>query len=168
MDIDISRADARQNEWFIFDIDGTLADCSHRLHHIRDVVNGKKLPSKKQDWDAFNADMKFDIPFDDVLRMNAMCVSLGYNICLMTGRKFAYLSETTKWMHDYGIGFDQIYMRSSNDHRSDVEVKQELYGQFRRDNPDAYVCGVFEDRTRVVRLWRSLGLTCYQVKEGDY
>ena len=31
---------------FIFDIDGTLADASHRLHHIQ---NGNK------DWDAFFA-----------------------------------------------------------------------------------------------------------------
>ena len=35
----------------IFDIDGTLADCTHRLHHVK---HGRR------DWGAFNAKMGDD------------------------------------------------------------------------------------------------------------
>lgn len=28
--------------------------------------------------------------------------------------------------------------------------------------------GVFEDRKQCVDMWRSLGLTCYQVADGNY
>ena len=37
----------------IFDIDGTLADATHRLHH---VTGGRR------DWDAFFAEMADDVP----------------------------------------------------------------------------------------------------------
>ena len=30
------------------------------------------------------------------------------------------------------------------------------------------VLGVFEDRDRVVKMWRDLGITCFQVAEGDF
>lgn len=36
----------------IIDIDGTLADCRHRLHHV--------LPGRKRDWDAFFGEMDDD------------------------------------------------------------------------------------------------------------
>ena len=37
----------------IFDIDGTLADCSHRLHHVT---------GDKRDWNKFFAEMSEDPP----------------------------------------------------------------------------------------------------------
>ena len=30
------------------------------------------------------------------------------------------------------------------------------------------VVGVFDDRQQVVRMWRALGLTVFQVAEGDF
>jgi len=32
----------------------------------------------------------------------------------------------------------------------------------------ARIAGVFEDRDRVVAMWRANGLTCYQVAAGDF
>lgn len=42
----------------IIDIDGTLADCRHRLHHV--------LPGQKRDWDAFFSKMDDDGLIDPV------------------------------------------------------------------------------------------------------
>ena len=57
-------------------------------------------------------------------------------------------------------------MREDTDHRPDWQVKREIY---EREIKDKYnVIGVFEDRQQCVDMWRSLGLTCFQVAKGDY
>ena len=55
-------------------------------------------------------------------------------------------------------------MRSTGDHRNDAIVKQELYEQEIAGKYNVDFC--VDDRDRVVDLWRSLGLTCFQVAEG--
>lgn len=57
-------------------------------------------------------------------------------------------------------------MRPADDNRDDALVKYELFNKYVRDNYD--VLGVFDDRNRVVDMWRRIGLTCYQVAEGDF
>ena len=57
-------------------------------------------------------------------------------------------------------------MRTLGDMRKDSIVKQELYeqnilGKFN-------VSFILDDRQQVVDMWRSLGLTVFQVAEGDF
>lgn len=59
-----------------------------------------------------------------------------------------------------------LFMRKDGDFRPDWEVKKEIYEKELKDKYE--ILGVFEDRTQVVQMWRSLGLTCYQVCEGNY
>ncbi|WP_457852111.1 phosphatase domain-containing protein [Mycolicibacterium conceptionense] len=35
-------------------------------------------------------------------------------------------------------------------------------------SPRYTVAGIFDDRNRVVDMWRRLGLACFQVAEGDF
>jgi hypothetical protein len=57
-------------------------------------------------------------------------------------------------------------MRPSNDSRKDEVVKEELYRTHieKRFN----VRFVLDDRDRVVKLWRRLGLPCLQVADGGF
>lgn len=43
----------------ICDVDGTVADCRHRLHHV--------LPGSKRDWGAFFSKMADDAPIYPVI-----------------------------------------------------------------------------------------------------
>jgi hypothetical protein len=45
-------------------------------------------------------------------------------------------------------------------------VKLEIFDREIRER--YYVVGVFDDRNKVVSMWRSLGLTVYQVADGDF
>jgi hypothetical protein len=57
-------------------------------------------------------------------------------------------------------------MRDIYDSRRDSVVKREI---FEREVRDRYhVVGVFDDRMQVVKMWRELGLTVFQVAEGDF
>jgi hypothetical protein len=59
-----------------------------------------------------------------------------------------------------------LHLRAVGDHRKDAVVKREI---FDREVRDRYrVVGVFDDRMQVVAMWRELGLTVFQVAEGDF
>jgi hypothetical protein len=57
-------------------------------------------------------------------------------------------------------------MRGQTDMRPDHAVKHELFNTHIRDAYD--VRPAPDDRDRVVALWRSLGIVCLQVDNGDF
>jgi hypothetical protein len=50
----------------------------------------------------------------------------------------------------------ELFMRKINDNRDDAIVKKEIYDQQIKDKYD--VIAVFDDRPKVLRMWRELGL----------
>lgn len=142
---------------FIFDIDGTLADCSHRLHHIQ------KQP---KDWDAFFAETYNDVPFDHIVELFAS-IKKSHAIIFVSGRPERTRKATETWIADHlRLGFPQLYMRPDGDRRDDDIVKMELLAQLRADGFEPIM--VFDDRTRVVNAWRAAGIPCAQVAPGDF
>ena len=57
-------------------------------------------------------------------------------------------------------------MRDTGDGRPDNVVKLEIFDREVRERYN--VVGVFDDRNKVVSMWRSLGLTVFQVADGDF
>lgn len=57
-------------------------------------------------------------------------------------------------------------LRGFNDYRDDPIIKQEIYETYIKPYTD--VDYVFDDRDRVVKMWRDIGLRCLQVQEGDF
>lgn len=139
--------DACLPDAFIFDIDGTLARMKNRSPF---------------DW----AKVGEDEPIQDVVSMVDNMSRLGYTIIYMSGRDSICRGETYEWLDKYGLPKSYLYMRAEGDSRKDFIVKKELYETHIKDKYN--VLGVFDDRNQVVALWRSLGLTCYQVAEGNF
>lgn len=142
----------------IFDIDGTLADCTHRQHHLTG-------PGKK-DWDAFYAAMHDDEPRVGIVRLAQTFVASDLPIILCTGRPESYRERTVAWMAQHGIKFFDLYMRKDGDHRDDTVVKREMLESIRSNGLDVVL--VIDDRDKVVRMWREEGLTCLQCAPGDF
>ena len=61
---------------------------------------------------------------------------------------------------------DFLFMRAEDDFRHDTIVKEEIYRT--HIEPFWNVFCVFDDRSTVVEMWRSLGLVCLQVANGDF
>lgn len=57
-------------------------------------------------------------------------------------------------------------MRPTKDNRPDTVVKKELFEAHIDGRYD--VAFVVDDREGVVRQWREMGLTCFQVAEGNF
>ena len=144
---------------YIFDIDGTIADLSHRLHFIQ---------QKPADWKAFFAACKDDKPIPEVITVLQTLSREGHFIVLITGRSDECKPQTIQWLGLNMIDQDLLYMRKKGDHRQDDVVKAELLQLYIDEFKPPKIDGVFEDRQQVVDMYRSKGLRVFQVDKGDF
>jgi len=87
-------------------------------------------------------------------------------ILFLSGRDGVCQEATAKWLTDHGINNENLFMRPQGDTRPDEIVKREIYD---REIQGKYnILFVLDDRSKVVRMWRGLGLKCLQVAEGDF
>lgn len=146
------------NECFIFDLDGTLADGSHRIHHIT-------TEGKPKDWDSYFAALMGDTLIAPIARL-AHAVALCYDIVYVSGRPEEWQDETLEWLQVHGLPNGALYMRKAGDRRDDNIIKIELLAELRADGYAPIMA--FDDRKRVVTAWREAGICCAQVAEGDF
>jgi predicted kinase len=134
----------------IVDIDGTVA-----------LMDGKRTP---HEYDK----VSLDSPNWPVINLVKMMRTVGHEILFTSGRKDSCRDDTVQWLKDY-VFFDggfRLVMRKHEDNRPDNVVKLEIFNQLYRDEFNVKL--VLDDRDQVVRMWRSLGLTCLQVAEGNF
>lgn len=141
----------------VFDLDGTLADISHRTHYIL---------GPEKDWGAFFGLVSKDKPIEascTILRTLAMS---GFTIWIMSGRSDATRDQTVAWLRKHGVVFDELLMRSEGDRTPDHELKRSWVNS--PLVPREHIKMVFEDRSRVVQMWREEGFQTYQVSDGKF
>lgn len=141
---------------YIFDIDGTLADIRHRLHLI------EKAP---KDWDAFHDACVDDAPIEHMCELTRLLARVK-PIIYVSGRSDRIRNRTLQWLIDKGCARGRLYMRRHEDHRDDDILKAEILAVIRADGFEP--CLVFDDRDRVVSMWRANGVPCAQVAEGNF
>ena len=148
---------------YIFDLDGTLALIDHRRHLVAD--------KKNQRWYEFYRACVDDKPNKPVLRL-LFDLSLCGDIIVFSGRSNLVEEETWIWLFgkaeiDTVDTIKQLKMRIHGDNTPDEQLKKRWYDELSKQDKDRLVC-VFDDRQKVVDMWRSLGLTCLQVAPGDF
>lgn len=107
-----------------------------------------------------------DEPVADVVNAVRSFWDGGTSVIGVSGRSESCRDVTVQWWQDNSIPFDEFYMRAEGDRREDSIVKREIFDERIRGRFD--VVGVFDDRDSVVAMWRSLGLTCFQVAPGNF
>ena len=143
----------------VCDLDGTLANCEHRVHHVQ---------SKPKNWDAFYAGVKDDTINHPVYAVLDRFTAYGptrYQVVFCSGRPERCRADTVAWLAEHHIHGYTLLMRKDGDYRADNIVKQEIL-----DNhiDKARVLFVLDDRQQVVDMWRRNGLQCFQVAEGNF
>lgn len=148
-------------EMVIFDIDGTLADNSHRQHHLYPENGNPK------DWDSFFAAQHLDLVRDDVRRVLHMYFeNPKVHIALLTGRPEEYRETTERWLFENWIPYHSLTMRPKNNRTDDHILK--LNQIIRWQTEGFKIVGVYEDRKRICDAVRELGVTVFQVASGDF
>ena len=144
----IKQQDKTLPKCIICDLDGTVC------------LNGGRNP---YDLTRVLAD-KPNHPLVDLLRI----LSGSVDIIFFSGREGTKQcrQDTAKWINDnINIPY-QLYMRKEKDYRPDEVIKEELYNEIIKDN--YYCVAIFDDRNRVIKKWREMGLLACQVYEGDF
>lgn len=146
------------NPAIIIDLDGTLCNVQHRLHHIQ---------KEPKDWPAFFDACVNDTPNPAVLMLYALACNAGIAVIYVSGRPETHRALTEIWLKRHmANGHALLLMRPAGDYRPDDTIKRELF--------EAHIAGAYDvqftvdDRASVVAMWRSLGLTCFQVAEGNF
>jgi len=141
----------------IVDLDGTLASCEWRRHHVTPIP-----PNRHKDWNAFFAGIPCDAPVPHVV---ALLRALDHDIfrILVSARPDNYRYHTEWWLMEHAIHYDLLLMRSAGDTRHDPVVKREIYDMFIA--PQFEVALVVDDRPQVVEMWRSIPLAVLQVTD---
>lgn len=154
---------ARMPSVLIVDIDGTIADVSHRLHYVQG--EGKK------NWKQFFKEIandKVNLPVAETIHY--FCnyseeQAIPFVYC--SGRPDNYKKETEEWLDKNVIGYhDHLFMRPRNDRRPDFIIKEIIldFEILTRYRPFL----VLDDRSSVISMWRNRGLTAFQVAPGDF
>jgi len=138
----------------VFDLDGTMADIKHRLFTIE---------TKKQDWDSFRALCHQDEPIRQIIQVCQAMYKAYHYVEIWSGRAEKTRDLTEAWLEAHNVPYHALRLRPGDDDRRDVDVKE---GWLRAE--PCSIDLVFDDRKRLVEMWRRNGVRCCQVAEGDY
>lgn len=158
----------------VFDLDDTLADSTARVKkYLYEPggygVIGRRI--KNPDWESFFAECVNDEPIESTLNLAKLLYTSGCNIKIWTARCASVREQTELWLDKHFRVFaardhTDLLMRPEGVRADDDELKKMWLDTHKAMGwvPDI----VFEDRTRMVDMYRAEGITCYQVKEGDF
>lgn len=137
-----------EGKYVLCDMDGTLADCEHRVHF---------LESEQKDWVSFFEDMR-----KDTLRQEVLDIAMNFNlpIVIVTARPESYRQMTEEWLDRCGIVRAGVLMRKDGDYRPDAIIKLEILDTFLEKSK---IECVIDDRPAVIRAWESRGLKVIDV-----
>ncbi len=141
----------------IFDLDGTIALNEHRQHFVQ------VEPGQKKDWDSFFNACGDDEPNYPVIETLYSLHVSGFTPVIWSGRTDRVMDITKAWLATYGLAHISLRMRPDADKQSDVDLKEGWLKEL--DVPPRFV---FDDRQKVVDMWRRNGIVCFQVAPGNF
>lgn len=177
----------------VFDLDGTLALNDHRKHFVDPEknndffrYNGNDFRSIKcgipdlqkkfiPNWNAFFEACDKDLPNRPICEIFLSLAYIPYKreIAIWSGRSEAVREKTLKWIEENIPEFEGINyinrilkMRPIGDFTPDEILKEKWLDEALAIGKE--ITMVFDDRKKVVDMWRRRGITCLQVAKGDF
>ena len=92
--------------------------------------------------------------------------SAGFNVGIFSGRDSISSKETEAWLHQNGIWPDFIKMRPQGTFTPDDVLKKGWLDELIEEGHE--IMCVYDDRDKVVKMWRDNGINCFQVAEGNF
>lgn len=183
---------------YIFDLDGTLALIEHRRHLVErpdctwcnGVGRVRPFPASRDtkecstcggsgrngapDWPAFFAACVRDEPNWPVISTMMSLIRAGAEVQIWSGRSSEVMNEALSWLHRHVFGDGSVdpdevglTMRREGDFTPDEQLKAgwlDGLSEFDRRR----LVAVFDDRDKVVAMWRARGVACFQVAPGSF
>ncbi len=147
-----------EKQTIIFDVDGTIADVEHRRHFVT---------QKPADWKSFKEETVNDTPVQWVVDIAKRFIAQGDDVAFFSARNESQRGITETQISEWiGNGHKGLFLRPDGDFRPDEEFKSDLADKF--EEFGGKIDLVFDDRNKVVDMWRTRGTPVVQVAEGDF
>lgn len=140
----------------VFDIDGVLADNSHRL---------AQLHPETPDWDAFHDAQHLDPPIQEQVTLLNMMLEGGFRVVLLTSRPEHYRQATVDWLATHGIEYHRLLMHPQWEVDTHARFKQGALSNLRLQ---FNVRLVIDDSPETIAVARSLGIPALYIHSGYY
>lgn len=159
----------------ICDIDGTVADLNHRRHLSR--------PGPQKNWDEFFRLAPLDTPIHSTIGAIKDHAADGKTIIFVSARPERCRKDTEQWLLRQNLApshmlddknridddeeytpYFALLMRADGDSRDDIETKQEILDKYLKKD---WILKVYDDRPKVIRMWRENGLEVEDVGDGE-
>lgn len=177
---------APEQKVVIFDIDGTLADsderaewlnvckvckCKEPKHHLTYVPPGEiscyTFIAGGKDHEKYFQNIDKDKPVVPVIKWAQACYAEGDYVLVVSGRPTDVAGDATvRWLQRYGVDYKHLFMRAGGDYRDDTIIKQEILDKILKWLPKEQIAFAVDDRPRVIRMWKSNGIKCFDVGKG--
>lgn len=125
----------------VFDIDGVLADVTHRLHHLQ---------RRPKNWHGFFGDALHDPPLEEGLTLLVEAAQ-DCEVAYVTGRPEACRRDTVTWLQRHGLPEGTLVMRAQRDRRPAKVAKPQLLSRLAAGrtvavvvDDDLAVCDAYE------------------------
>lgn len=138
----------------IIDIDDTLSLAGERFKIAT-------KPDGKINWDiAHDPELvKKDKPNLPMVDLAKRYKKAGFKVVILTGRPDTIRTTTEEWLDNYGIEYDELYMRNKKEHYLKADVfKKGIYEIYLDD-----VFCAYDDDERIIQMWNSVGITAFKV-----
>lgn len=146
-----------------------------RQQYINEAIFRRKMPAIICDMDGTLADIKHRSPWDQhlcevdgleqhVKDMVTEYGNAGFWIIIVSGRFKQHTQRTINWLQKHNVPFDYLFLREDKDQRPDEVIKREIYETY--IEPYYHVVKVIDDRPKVIRMWKELGLDVVDVGDG--
>jgi len=172
----------------IFNLDGCLADCEHRRHFVDNPFKGcdgnyrdcicKKCINRwnwKPDWSSFYEACDKDLPIQPVIKVldhyirGFLCNGNNdpnLNIEIWSGRCESTRIKTESWLRRYKLSGIPLKMRPIGNTEPDEVLKERWLDEAVSEGKTIEF--VFDDRPKVVRMWRKRGVFVFNCLQVDH
>lgn len=174
---------------YIFDLDGTLALIDHRRHFVHkcescrgtglipEAVSAmfegephlfcKGYKWNGPNWPAFFEACDRALPNLPVIETIIALANSDADIEVWSGRSDRVLKATRKWLKWHANDPVLAHMRADGDFTPDDVLKEKWLNELSKYDRNRLVA-VFDDRDKVVAMWRRNGVACFQVAPGGF
>jgi predicted kinase len=147
----------------ICDLDGTWALFNSIGKNGKATIKHPKVHVRSP-YDASKCEA--DAPNEPVVAVVEAFYKNGYKILFCSGRENLYRNQSINHINKNSDIKFELFMRETGDQRKDSIIKKELYDKNIKGKYNVFF--VLDDRNQVVEFWRSIGLTCFQVADGNF
>ena len=131
-----------KQDCIIVDLEGTLSNCKHRVHHL-----------KNKNYDEWNKLFLKDTVNKNMVGVIEKWKKLDKKIIMCTAKKAEYSTDIVTWLLKYELFylFDLFYFRDNADERPSAEVKKEM---LLKVSKKFNVVKAYDDRPSVFKMYQ--------------